>query len=38
MYRDVPPDSLAFGRGRQVIKDGWAVRLSSLVGTGKNAR
>ena len=27
---DVPPDSLALGRGRQVIKEGWASRLRAL--------
>jgi hypothetical protein len=24
---DVPPDLLALGRSRQMIKDGWAARL-----------
>jgi bifunctional UDP-N-acetylglucosamine pyrophosphorylase / glucosamine-1-phosphate N-acetyltransferase len=32
---DVPADSLALGRGRQVIKEGWAARLRSLVGAGR---
>jgi bifunctional UDP-N-acetylglucosamine pyrophosphorylase / glucosamine-1-phosphate N-acetyltransferase len=27
---DVPPDSLALGRGRQIIKEGWASRLRAL--------
>ena len=27
---DVPPDSLALGRGRQTIKEGWASRLRAL--------
>jgi len=27
---DVPPDALALGRGRQVIKEGWASRLRAL--------
>ena len=27
---DVPPDSLALGRVRQVIKEGWVSRLRSL--------
>jgi bifunctional UDP-N-acetylglucosamine pyrophosphorylase / glucosamine-1-phosphate N-acetyltransferase len=27
---DVPPDSLALGRGRQVVKEGWASRLRAL--------
>jgi bifunctional UDP-N-acetylglucosamine pyrophosphorylase/glucosamine-1-phosphate N-acetyltransferase len=32
---DVPPDSLALGRVRQVIKEGWASRLRSLKAAGK---
>jgi bifunctional UDP-N-acetylglucosamine pyrophosphorylase / glucosamine-1-phosphate N-acetyltransferase len=32
---DVPADSLALGRARQVIKEGWAARLRSLVGAGR---
>jgi bifunctional UDP-N-acetylglucosamine pyrophosphorylase / glucosamine-1-phosphate N-acetyltransferase len=32
---DVPADALALGRGRQVIKEGWAARLRSLVGAGR---
>jgi bifunctional UDP-N-acetylglucosamine pyrophosphorylase/glucosamine-1-phosphate N-acetyltransferase len=31
----VPPDSLALGRIRQVIKEGWASRLRSLKAAGK---
>jgi bifunctional UDP-N-acetylglucosamine pyrophosphorylase/glucosamine-1-phosphate N-acetyltransferase len=31
----VPPDSLALGRVRQVIKEGWASRLRSLKAAGK---
>jgi bifunctional UDP-N-acetylglucosamine pyrophosphorylase / glucosamine-1-phosphate N-acetyltransferase len=27
---DVPPDSLALGRGRQIVKEGWASRLRAL--------
>jgi bifunctional UDP-N-acetylglucosamine pyrophosphorylase / glucosamine-1-phosphate N-acetyltransferase len=27
---DVPADALAIGRGRQVVKEGWASRLRSL--------
>jgi bifunctional UDP-N-acetylglucosamine pyrophosphorylase / glucosamine-1-phosphate N-acetyltransferase len=34
--RDVPPDSLAFGRARQSIKVGWA-RLRAVLGAGKKA-
>jgi bifunctional UDP-N-acetylglucosamine pyrophosphorylase / glucosamine-1-phosphate N-acetyltransferase len=34
---DVPPDSLALGRSRQVIKEGWAARLRSLIGAGKKS-
>jgi bifunctional UDP-N-acetylglucosamine pyrophosphorylase/glucosamine-1-phosphate N-acetyltransferase len=33
--RDVPADALAIGRGRQVIKQGWAARLRALASTGK---
>jgi bifunctional UDP-N-acetylglucosamine pyrophosphorylase/glucosamine-1-phosphate N-acetyltransferase len=33
--RDVPPDSLAIGRGQQVVKQGWAARLRALASTGK---
>jgi bifunctional UDP-N-acetylglucosamine pyrophosphorylase/glucosamine-1-phosphate N-acetyltransferase len=32
---DVPADALALGRGRQVIKEGWAARLRSLVGAAR---
>jgi bifunctional UDP-N-acetylglucosamine pyrophosphorylase/glucosamine-1-phosphate N-acetyltransferase len=32
---DVPADSLAVARGRQVVKDGWATRLRSLRLLGK---
>jgi bifunctional UDP-N-acetylglucosamine pyrophosphorylase/glucosamine-1-phosphate N-acetyltransferase len=36
--RDVPADSLAFGRARQVNKEGWATRLRALLRAGKKAR
>ena len=32
---DVPADALALGRGRQVIKEGWATRLRRMKSTGK---
>jgi bifunctional UDP-N-acetylglucosamine pyrophosphorylase/glucosamine-1-phosphate N-acetyltransferase len=32
---DVPADALALGRGRQVVKDGWASRLRGLKSRGK---
>jgi bifunctional UDP-N-acetylglucosamine pyrophosphorylase/glucosamine-1-phosphate N-acetyltransferase len=32
---NVPPDSLALGRVRQVIKEGWASRLRNLKAAGK---
>jgi bifunctional UDP-N-acetylglucosamine pyrophosphorylase/glucosamine-1-phosphate N-acetyltransferase len=32
---DVPPDSLALGRVRQVVKEGWASRLRNLKAAGK---
>jgi bifunctional UDP-N-acetylglucosamine pyrophosphorylase / glucosamine-1-phosphate N-acetyltransferase len=32
---DVPPDSLALARGRQVVKEGWATRLRALKSIGK---
>jgi bifunctional UDP-N-acetylglucosamine pyrophosphorylase / glucosamine-1-phosphate N-acetyltransferase len=32
---DVPPDALALGRSRQVVKEGWASRLRSLKSIGK---
>jgi bifunctional UDP-N-acetylglucosamine pyrophosphorylase / glucosamine-1-phosphate N-acetyltransferase len=35
--RDVPPDSLAFGRARQAVKEGWATRLRGLLKAGKKA-
>ena len=35
---DVPPGSLALGRGRQVVKEGWAERLRALKSMGKKAR
>jgi bifunctional UDP-N-acetylglucosamine pyrophosphorylase / glucosamine-1-phosphate N-acetyltransferase len=35
--RDVPSDSLAFGRARQSIKEGWATRLRALLRAGKKA-
>ena len=35
--REVPPDCLAFGRARQVNKEGWASRLRGLLRAGKKA-
>jgi bifunctional UDP-N-acetylglucosamine pyrophosphorylase/glucosamine-1-phosphate N-acetyltransferase len=32
---DVPADALALGRGRQVVKEGWASRLRGLKSMGK---
>ena len=32
---DVPADALALGRGRQVVKEGWASRLRGLKSVGK---
>jgi bifunctional UDP-N-acetylglucosamine pyrophosphorylase / glucosamine-1-phosphate N-acetyltransferase len=32
---DVPADALALGRGRQVVKEGWAARLRALKRLGK---
>ena len=32
---DVPADALALGRGRQVIKEGWATRLRRMKSPGK---
>ncbi len=32
---DVPDDALALGRGRQVVKEGWASRLRGLKSLGK---
>jgi bifunctional UDP-N-acetylglucosamine pyrophosphorylase / glucosamine-1-phosphate N-acetyltransferase len=32
---NVPADALALGRGRQVVKEGWASRLRSLKSVGK---
>ena len=32
---NVPPDSLALARGRQVVKEGWATRLRALKSIGK---
>jgi len=32
---DVPKDALALGRGRQVVKEGWASRLRALKSLGK---
>jgi bifunctional UDP-N-acetylglucosamine pyrophosphorylase/glucosamine-1-phosphate N-acetyltransferase len=34
---DVPPDALALGRARQVVKEGWARRLRELKSLGKRA-
>jgi bifunctional UDP-N-acetylglucosamine pyrophosphorylase/glucosamine-1-phosphate N-acetyltransferase len=33
---NVPPDSLALARGRQIVKEGWATRLRALKSIGKN--
>jgi bifunctional UDP-N-acetylglucosamine pyrophosphorylase / glucosamine-1-phosphate N-acetyltransferase len=33
--QDVPADSLALGRSRQVVKEGWATRLRGLKALGK---
>jgi len=33
--RDVPSDALAIGRGRQVVKQGWAARLREMRSAGK---
>jgi bifunctional UDP-N-acetylglucosamine pyrophosphorylase/glucosamine-1-phosphate N-acetyltransferase len=32
---DVPPDSLALGRARQIVKEGWVKRLRGLKSMGK---
>jgi bifunctional UDP-N-acetylglucosamine pyrophosphorylase/glucosamine-1-phosphate N-acetyltransferase len=32
---DVPADSLALGRSRQAVKEGWASRLRGLKALGK---
>jgi bifunctional UDP-N-acetylglucosamine pyrophosphorylase/glucosamine-1-phosphate N-acetyltransferase len=32
---DVPADALALGRGRQIVKDGWAARLRKTKSPGK---
>jgi bifunctional UDP-N-acetylglucosamine pyrophosphorylase / glucosamine-1-phosphate N-acetyltransferase len=32
---DVPPDAVAFGRARQVNKDGFASRLRAVLKAGK---
>jgi bifunctional UDP-N-acetylglucosamine pyrophosphorylase / glucosamine-1-phosphate N-acetyltransferase len=32
---DVPANALALGRGRQVVKEGWASRLRAMKSTGK---
>jgi bifunctional UDP-N-acetylglucosamine pyrophosphorylase/glucosamine-1-phosphate N-acetyltransferase len=34
--QDVPADALALGRGRQVVKQGWAARLRGLTALGKS--
>jgi bifunctional UDP-N-acetylglucosamine pyrophosphorylase/glucosamine-1-phosphate N-acetyltransferase len=36
--QDVPADSLALGRSRQVVKEGWASRLRGLKALGKKNR
>src|SRR5262249_1064109 len=33
---DVPAQALALGRGRQVVKEGWAARLRALKSLAKN--
>jgi bifunctional UDP-N-acetylglucosamine pyrophosphorylase/glucosamine-1-phosphate N-acetyltransferase len=33
--QDVPADALALGRGRQIVKDGWAARLRRSKSAGK---
>jgi bifunctional UDP-N-acetylglucosamine pyrophosphorylase/glucosamine-1-phosphate N-acetyltransferase len=33
--RDVPPDALAIARGRQTVKEGWAVRIREMKAMGK---
>lgn len=33
--KDVPPDSLAVGRAKQVVKEGWAKRLRQVKALGK---
>jgi bifunctional UDP-N-acetylglucosamine pyrophosphorylase / glucosamine-1-phosphate N-acetyltransferase len=33
--QDVPADSLALGRSRQVVKEGWASRLRELKALAK---
>ena len=35
---DVPADALALGRGRQVVKEGWAQRLRGLKSLGKKKK
>jgi bifunctional UDP-N-acetylglucosamine pyrophosphorylase/glucosamine-1-phosphate N-acetyltransferase len=35
---NVPPDSLALARGRQVVKEGWATRLRALKSMGKKKK
>jgi bifunctional UDP-N-acetylglucosamine pyrophosphorylase/glucosamine-1-phosphate N-acetyltransferase len=35
---EVPAGALALGRARQVVKEGWAARLRSLVAGGKKSR
>jgi bifunctional UDP-N-acetylglucosamine pyrophosphorylase/glucosamine-1-phosphate N-acetyltransferase len=35
---DVPADSLALGRSRQVVKEGWATRLRGLKSLGKKTK
>jgi len=36
--QDVPADSLALGRSRQVVKEGWATRLRGLKSLGKKTK
>jgi bifunctional UDP-N-acetylglucosamine pyrophosphorylase/glucosamine-1-phosphate N-acetyltransferase len=35
--KNVPPEALAVGRGRQTVKEGWAKRLRGMVSAGKTA-
>ena len=36
--RDVPPDALALGRGRQEVKEGWAARLRATAAARKGEK
>jgi hypothetical protein len=35
---DVPPDSLAVGRGKQIVKKGWAKKLREKRSTGPKGK